>query len=163
MGGGKDGNLYTLSTATMAKVNAPQNPQKIVASGHIMSGPVYWPRTAAAGGSLVFNSGENDVLRAFSFNGTNISSSSVAAAAEVNQGHPGGITALSANGQQAGSGILWQYARSVNHPSVEGVPEILPGILRAYDASNVANLLWTNYQNMARDEAGLFGKFAVPT
>jgi hypothetical protein len=71
--------------------------------------------------------------------------------------------ALSANGQQAGSGIVWSYARAPANGAVGGVTEIMPGILRAYDASNVNHLLCTSQQNIARDDAGLFGKFSVPT
>jgi len=48
-------------------------------------------------------------------------------------GQPGGILAVSANGTNAGSGILWavhQLNGDANH-------SILPGILHAYDAQNV--------------------------
>jgi len=169
-GGGKEGVLYILDTAHLGHNSAASlgaNPQivqeqRIVPEEHIMSGPVFWPRTAAAGGSLLFNSGESDSLKAWPFDGTRISSSPVAAS-EINQGHPGAITALSANGQQAGSGIVWTYARAPANGAVYGVAEIMPGILRAYDAGNVSHLLWTSQQNFARDDSGLFGKFSVPT
>jgi hypothetical protein len=170
MGGGKEGVLYTLDTTTTQSqilgltgthhIVLPSDPKL---SAHIMGGPVFWPRSAGAGGSLLFNSGENDVLRAFQFNGTDIVEPAVATSNEVFQGHPAGIAALSANGEAAGSGVLWVYSRAPAAGSVGGVTEIMPGILRAYDAANVNHVLWTNQQSLARDDAGLFGKFSVPT
>src|SRR5207342_740580 len=38
-----------------------------------------------------------------------------------------------------------------------------PGILRAYDASNVTRELWNSQQNATRDALGNFSKFSPPT
>ena len=72
---------------------------------------------------------------------------------------PGGMLSLSANGGTAGTGILWatlSRAGDANH-----TPQ--PGILRAYDASNVTRELWNSQQNAARDALGNFSKFTPPT
>ncbi len=41
--------------------------------------------------------------------------------------------------------------------------ETQPGILRAYDASDVTRQLWNSQQNIARDSLGNFSKFTSPT
>ena len=136
--------------------------QKIVADGHIMGGPVVWNRPASAGGALLYHSGETDVLRAFAFDGRRIGANAIATSKESNWGHPGAMLSLSANGTTPGTGIIWSYARGPN-TGEEGVHTIMPGILRAYDAGDVNRLLWTSQMNLRRDDAGLFGKFSVPT
>ena len=58
-----------------------------------------------------------------------------------------------------GTGILWaalSRGGDANH-----APQ--PGILRAYDASNVTRELWNSQQNAARDALGNFSKFSPPT
>jgi hypothetical protein len=74
-------------------------------------------------------------------------------------GHPGGFLALSANGTNAGSGIVW--AAHQLGGSAQGA--VLPGILHAYDAQNVASELWNSEQLSARDSVGNFAKFVPPT
>ena len=61
----------------------------------------------------------------------------------------GGMLAISANGTNAGTGILWashQFTGDANQA-------VRPGILHAYDAQNVTNELWNSEQNSARTEA----------
>ena len=165
--GGKEGVLYIVDTSNMGKLAAGDTQivqkQQIVSSGHIMGGPVFWNAPAAAGGPMLYHSGESDVLRAFSFDGRRISATAVMTSREYNSGHPGAILSLSANGTKTGTGIIWSYARAQSIPWVGGIHEIMPGILRAYDAENVSRLLWTNQLNSRRDDAGLFAKFSVPS
>ena len=73
---------------------------------------------------------------------------------------PGGI--LSLDSQRAttpGTGIVWaamSNAGSANHATQ-------PGILRAYDASDITRELWNSQQNATRDGFGNFAKFVPPT
>lgn len=74
---------------------------------------------------------------------------------------PGGFLSLSADGARDGSGILWAampYAANANHMVVRGV-------LRAFDASNVAKgELWDSENSGdPNDRLGLFAKFCAPT
>jgi hypothetical protein len=73
-------------------------------------------------------------------------------------GHPGGFLALSANGTNSGSGIVW--AAHQLGSSAQGA--VRPGVLHAYNAENVAVELW-NSQQLARDSVGNFAKFVPPT
>src|SRR5262249_47443240 len=67
VGGGKAAVLYVLNTGSLGKNTANDNGavQKITISpGHNWGGPVYWQRSAANGGPLLFDWGANDQLKA---------------------------------------------------------------------------------------------------
>ena len=74
-------------------------------------------------------------------------------------GQPGGILALTANGTNAGSGIIWASHQLTGNAN----QSVRPGILHAYDAQNVSRELWSSEQNSARDSVGNFAKFVAPT
>jgi hypothetical protein len=74
-------------------------------------------------------------------------------------GQNGAVLSVSSNGTTAGTGILWAsyaYTGDAEH-------DVSPGILRAFDASDITKELWNNRQNAARDGAGNYAKFASPT
>ncbi|MBW8865008.1 MAG: hypothetical protein JF609_08825, partial [Verrucomicrobia bacterium] len=74
-------------------------------------------------------------------------------------GQPGGILAVSANGTNAGSGIIWASHQLTGNAN----QSVRPGIIHAYNAQNVTNELWNSEQNSARDSVGNFAKFVPPT
>jgi hypothetical protein len=74
-------------------------------------------------------------------------------------GMPGGMLSISANGNAAGSGIVWASLPLQGNAN----QNVVPGILRAFDAENVAQELWNSHQNAARDDVGNFAKFCPPT
>jgi len=74
-------------------------------------------------------------------------------------GQPGGILALSANGTNAGSAIIW----AVHQVGGDANQQVLPGILHAYSAQNITNELWNSEQINSRDTVGKFAKFVPPT
>jgi hypothetical protein len=74
-------------------------------------------------------------------------------------GQPGGILSLSANGTNAGSGILWA---SVN-TSANANQATVAGTLHAYDAQNVGRELWHSDMIPSRDVVGNFAKYVAPT
>jgi uncharacterized protein (TIGR03437 family) len=63
---------------------------------------------------------------------------------------------ISANGGQEGTGILWESSGNYNDQSA-------PGTLHAYDASNLANEIWSSEMNPARDRLPPVAKFVAPT
>jgi hypothetical protein len=155
-GGGKTGDLYVLNTTDLGKYNAndSQVVQKvnITAGGQFHGGPVYWNRSVANGGPLLYNWGTGDVVKAFSFNGSTFSATP-SAMGTGNAIQPGGMLALSANGSQHGSGLLW----ATTNNSSPGT-----GILHAFDAENVSNELWNSMMSPTRDGYGAFARFAPP-
>jgi len=160
-GGGKSGDMYVLDTTNLGKFNAndTQIPQKThISAGFIVGGPVYWPRSAANGGPLLYNWGASDWPKAYAFTGTGW------AASPTTQGSgstlwPGGIMTLSANGEQHGSGVIW--ATTVISGNAWNNPPA-PGELHAYNAEDLTQELWNSQMNPTRDSFGNFAKFAPP-
>ncbi|GAC1509950.1 MAG: hypothetical protein NVS2B16_09360 [Chloroflexota bacterium] len=126
-------------------------------SHEIFGGPVFW---SGPSDTFVYVWPANDQLRAYTFSGGLFDTSPVAkSTVGVPKGVPGGILALSANGNTAGTGIVW-----ASHPDIgDTVQFARPGILRAFDAMDVTKELWNSTQNGCRDDVGLFGKFCPAT
>ena len=75
-------------------------------------------------------------------------------------GMPGGMLAVSANGNKAGTGIVWAVVPLDGDANQQrGVK----GIVLALDAQDVIRTLWTSEQFVERDRLGLFAKFMPPT
>jgi hypothetical protein len=74
-------------------------------------------------------------------------------------GIPGAMLALSSNGFQQGTGILW-----ASHPiNGDANSAVVPGILQAFDATDVTHELWNSNMSGKRDAIGSFAKFVTPT
>jgi hypothetical protein len=165
--GGKDGILRVVDTARMGKFGASSNHDvqefRITpgapASDVGIGSPIYW--NSPRHGPLIYVWGANDRLKAFAFAGgsfrtTPVMQSRMPGAAGYASAIP---LSLSANGRRAGTGIVW--ASGADTPDTE--PQPAPGILRAFDASDLSKELWNSRQNAARDDAGKFAKFNPPT
>jgi hypothetical protein len=113
-------------------------------------GTSYWARSSAP--PLLYVWGRNDILRSFSQRSNG--SFRASATNPTVSNHPGGIMAVSANGD--GSGILWATT-TTQDASVGPVP----GTLRALDAVTLQEL-W-NSDMSAGDTLGTLAKFCVPT
>jgi hypothetical protein len=161
-GGGKLGLLYLLNIASLGKLsthdrNAVQ--KETISLGEIRGGPVFWQRPASAGGDLLFNWGANDALKSYAFNRSKIGTSPTATGSPSSQDWPGGILALSANGSEAGTGVVW--ATVAVSGDAENNPPV-PGALYAFNADNVSTQLWNSTINATRDGVGNFAKFVPP-
>ncbi len=94
--------------------------------------------------------GANDTLRAFKFDpSTNRFATDPASQNSIKAGFFAAPLAVSANGSQAGTGIVWAVTPN--------------GVLHAFDAANVATELWNSSQNASRDTLPSFAKFVEPT
>lgn len=162
VGGGKDGILRLINTASMGEYNSVLNAdlQEFQAtSGKIMIGPIYW--NSPNHGPVVYLWGPGDYLKAFeflngSFQTTPISQSTMTSPAGNSNAAP---LSLSANGSTSGTGIVWaalSYSGDSNQQTVTG-------ILRAFDATNLTTELWDSQKNATRDSVGNYAKFAPPT
>ena len=132
------------------------------AAGHIHGAPVYWNSSFSYPQSypLVYIWSENDFLKAFHFNGTNFDPNPVMQSTfQDPPGMPGGMLSISANGNTPGSGIVWAMVPY----SGDAERNVVPGVLRAFDAANISNQIWNSKQNAARDDFGNFAKFCPPT
>jgi hypothetical protein len=72
---------------------------------------------------------------------------------------PGGILAISSNGSQHGSAVLWASRVSDGNPN----QAVVPGMLQAFDAEDVTHELWNSNWNSKRDSIGKYAKFVPPT
>ncbi len=161
--GGKDGNLYLLNKDAMGGyVPSANKVQQVVALGssaNMHCQAAYYKGSAK---EFIYVWPENQPLRAIPFDpGSNMmdAAGQILAGGGGPTGQSGAILAVSSNGSQDGTGILWaSYASTGDAESF-----VSPGILRAFDANDVTRELWNNHQNVARDGAGSYAKFSAPT
>lgn len=167
LSGGKQGLLYLvnrddmggLTSSTTTNDNIVQSFFVASAYQQVHGGPVWWD---GPNGSYCYVQVASDYLRQYKFDRSTsqfLLPSYAHSPALAASGQPGGILAISANGTNAGSGIVWASHNLVGDAN----QAVRPGILRAYDAQNVMNELWNSEQLSARDSAGSFAKFVAPT
>ena len=155
-GGGKEGVLYLIDTRKFGHLgdeNALQHFQ--VTSSHLHN-IVYWQ--SQKNGRLLYMWGQRDKQRVYRFRADDtLDQVPFAILPDANEGHPGAMLSLSANG--AKDGILWAAIHHVGdswHMSQ-------PGILHAYDADDIHHELWYSLMFPSRDDCGDYSKMAPPT
>ena len=147
VGAGKDTNIYLADRDNMGKFHSGSNSnlyQELpgaLANG-AWSGPAYFNNT-------VYYAGVGDALKAFPISkallaATPSSKSSMAFP------YPGATPGVSANGTK--NGIVWAVESSLASP----------GVLHAFDATNLANELYNSTQAGSRDGFGNGNKFITP-
>ncbi len=179
LSGGKQGIVYLLSRTSMGKfvpsATAPDctNPNAVqefqatdlhvhgagTTWGHIHGSPVVW---TGPDQSRAYLWGENDTLKAYKLQQGRFVDLDQPQKSTYRppQGMPGGMLAVSSNGTQAGTGIVWAV---VPLDGDANMSRGVQGILLALDAQDVARQLWTSEQSGPRDRLGLFPKFNPPT
>jgi len=166
LGAGKTGTIYLLSILASGALQLAQTVQATPgcppggpdSSCAQLHSPAFWNLTGSnpASPSLLYYWGSNDMLKAFSFSNGQLSTSPVYTNSQI-AGSPGGAAlALSSNGTTAGTGILWAAMSSGNASTAN-----TPGVLHAFNASNVATELWNSTMNSS-DQYGNFAKFVQP-
>jgi hypothetical protein len=126
--------------------------------GNIHGSPVFWNGPDAA---RIYVWGENSHLEAFIFRQGKIQNpgNPNKSAFRPPDGMPGGMLAVSANGNKPDSGIVWAVVPLDGDANQQrGVK----GIVLALDAQDVSHTLWTSEQFAQRDRLGLFAKFNPP-
>jgi len=166
--GGKAGRLYLVNGTNMSHLvaAAATSDTNIVQSWDLGShqvhgGPVFWDGPTASFAYVWAAS--SDRLRQYTFDRVLGKFSSTTPTAQSTtlggSGQPGGLLSLSANGTNAGTGIIWA---SVNTSSSANQATVA-GTLHAYDAQNVSHELWHSDMIPSRDAVGNFAKFVAPT
>ncbi len=152
---GKEGTIYLVDRENMGHQSATSDAQIVQSLVHVLPGnnditsgnfsaPAYWD------GRIYFGA-VDDAVKLFTLSGGLLSSAPTSQTAQ-SFAFPGGFPAISASGTS--NGVLWVVER----PS-----ELSPGVLHAYDASNLGNELYNSNQNSARDALDPATKFMVPT
>jgi hypothetical protein len=164
VGSGKDEIVRVLNTTNLGQFSATtnnnvQNFQGTTGGGAFMGAPIYW--NSPNNGPVIYIWNGSDFLKAYqlvngTFQTTPISQSTITEAPGYSNSVP---LSLSANGNQAGTGIVWgsgAFTGNANQTTVSG-------ILRAFDATDLTNELWDSKQNAVRDDVGNYAKFSPPT
>jgi len=137
VGIGKDGILYLADVNNMGHVgNFVQGFQAQSSGDTVGKSPVYWQGPTA---QYLYVLHSNSKTKSFQFTGTNFITTPVGTAAYSMNDRCGGLS-LSANGTT--NGVLWEVGSDSN--------------LRAYDAVNFPNLLWSG-------SVGTYVKMTCPT
>jgi uncharacterized protein (TIGR03437 family) len=141
-GAGKEGRIYLLDRDSMGKLNSGSDSQIVQslpnAIGGLFGNPAYFNQA-------LYFCGSGDTLKAFSIVNARMSSAP-ASHSSVQFGFPGCVPTISANGTS--NAILWAIDPA--------------GVLRAYDATNLANELYDSSKNAARDSLGSAVKYSAP-
>ena len=159
---GKDKLLRLVSTTSLGKFNSgfDGDVQEFTATLNAYLGsPVYWD--SPNNGPVVYLWSPADFLTAYKlvggmFQTTPATQSTIQNSTGFANTAP---LSVSANGGLVGSGIVW--AGGSFSGSASGVSA--PGVLRAFDATNLGTELWDSMQNPARDDVGLYAKWVPPT
>ncbi len=172
---GKEGRLYLLDRTNLGQYvstadpcanqnqtnidNALQEFLPTTVPGGMFGTTAYWQ---GPNESYVYVEGTNGTIRAYTLNNGLLSSTITSQSAESFD-YPGGNVAISSKGSAAGSGILWVIAppascQSTDHCNPAGV-----STLRAYDASDLSNELYSSSLDPSRDTSGNYVKFTTPT
>src|SRR5947207_2753753 len=159
--GGKEGVIFLLNRNDMGKLEgASGGPlQRFQASNGCgrqdcaqTLGTAFWSRQ---NDGMLYVWDRRDVLRAYRF----VNDRFVTTPAAVGTVKPGmtGGPSVSANGSEAGSGIVWAVTTESTESGAQS-----PGTLRAFRASDVRHEIYTSDMNRSRDALGDFTKFAPP-
>jgi uncharacterized repeat protein (TIGR03806 family) len=150
VGGSKAGTLYLLDRDNMGHFNAAGDSQ-IVQSITNATGQCY--DTPALFNNTLYLAGTGDRLKAFTMSGGLISPTTPVAMSPSSFGFAAPSASVSANGTS--NGIVWAI-------KVDGWGSGQPGVLYAYNATNIALELYNSSQAGARDAASGAVKFSVP-
>lgn len=159
LGSAKDGKCYLVDRSNMRLVQefqAGTNSYGGERPSNIHGAPVVW--RDSNNNLRLYVWGEEDFLRAFQFDGRRFEPAGKSTMRSPEKSMPGGILTLSANGNAAGSAIVWAsipISRDANMRTV-------PGVLRAFDAANPEIELWNSEKDSTRDHLGMFAKFCPP-
>ena len=162
LGGGKYGGIYVLNMLSLGEeqIGNGQIPEILsIGSLHIFSAPAFYNRSTGAG-PWMYVWPMNGYLSAYHFNGATLDATPVSQSTFPGESNsfPASL-ALSANGNTAGTGIVWAAAPATPGNFSNGTN---PGVLYAFDASNLSTMLWSSNINATRDSAGIWAKFRSP-
>lgn len=179
IGGGKDGSIYVVdpahmghllrstppagmncvsSNAVQTVLGAHQGGQGVI--GNIHGSHVIWQGPDA---TRVLVWGEDDFLRSFTLQNGRLVTPPAKSLYLIPPGMPGGMLSISANGSQAGTGIVWAIVPLFGDANTQrGVR----AQLLAFDVQNIKLDIWRSEPldaSFGPNSVGLFAKFAAPT
>lgn len=155
VGGGKEGELYVLDMKHLGHLGDEHASSHFKATASHLHSLVFWEPEKRGG--LLYVWGQRDKARVYGVQDGRLDPTPVMMRNEPNEGHPGAMLSLSANGKH--DGILW----AAIHATGDSWHESRPGVLHAYDAMDIQRELWNSLESGARDDCGEYSKMAPPT
>jgi hypothetical protein len=165
LGGGKDGKFYLANRSQLGGWMLGPNTRILqedqVCTFHIHGAPVVWKNSNGEIAAFVWS--EKDYLKKLPFNVDKFLarplSTSVYGFPQDELRMPGGMLALSWDGQQDETAIVWAY-----HPTDDdAMNKTVDGTLRAFDARDLNRELWNSDMDaQGIDRVGSFAKFCPP-
>ncbi|MEO9099018.1 MAG: T9SS type A sorting domain-containing protein [Ginsengibacter sp.] len=170
LSGSKDGGLYLIDDDNMGGMKTDNSNvlQRLnmgvfgtINTAHLHGSPVYFKDEN--NNEYIYGWSQGGLLKQIPFNRTSMlfdTLNSKIGITVLPAGYlPGGILAISSNGSQSGTGILW--ASHVSNGNAN--QSVVPGMLQAFDATDVTHELWNSNWSSKRDSIGKFAKFVPPT
>jgi hypothetical protein len=158
---GKTSEFFLLQTTNLGHEASGNSTtlQDFSLAGSIKGGPAFWNRTTGAGPTLYIWPANPNALQALQFTNSKFNTTPLSESTILNPtGFTDGTLSVSANGSTAGTGIVW-----ASTGVADGTHGTVAGVLRAFDANNLTTELWDSQMNDARDDIGLWAKFAPAT
>ncbi len=168
LSGSKESYLYLIDNTKMGGTVANNSNviqqidvnAKFTGEKHIHGSPAYYQDDQ--GREFIYAWAESGLLKQFPFLRSTMlfdTLNKIIGNTVLPQGMPGAMLSVSSNGAAAGTGILW-----ASHPiNGDANQAVVPGILQAFDATDVSHELWNSNLNGLRDSVGKFAKFVPPT
>jgi hypothetical protein len=155
LGGGKEGVLYTLDKRKLGHLGDENAIQHFRATASHLHSLIYW--SSAKSGNLLYVWGQRDKAKVYKVEGEKVVETPLMMRDIPNEGHPGAMLSLSANGNK--DGILW----AAIHATGDSWHESRPGVLHAYEGNDIRHELWNSLETPSRDDCGEYSKMAPPT
>lgn len=158
----KDGKIYVLDRDNMggyhADANRPLQTIDLGVNAHLRSSFTYYK---GQNKEFAYSWSENGLLKAFPLDKANKKfdlANTISSGAQGPTGNSGAFLSVSSNGSVDSTAVLWTtYAANG-----DANQSIRPGILRAFDATDVTKELW-NSSAFQEDIVGNYAKFNCPT
>jgi hypothetical protein len=160
--GGKNNTVYLVDRDAMGGFNSNNDNQIVQSLVNIFpfgtpepgnySAPVYFNGT-------VYFGPIRDSIQAFRLTDGLLSTSPTSVSTDIFK-YPGATLAISASGST--NGILWAIQRNGDCGAALTCKSAAPGVLKAYDATNLGRLLYSSDQVPTRDAFDFATKFSVP-
>jgi hypothetical protein len=143
------GGFNATADQVVQEVQTPESGAQDWGAG-VWGAEAYWNDNIYVGGT---NPGASNSMIAYSYINGVLSTTPTSQTAEQFS-FPGPSPSISANGRS--NAILWAL-------KTDGLANSQPSVLLAYDATNLANLLYSSNTNLTRDSPGIPQPFIVPT
>ncbi len=152
----------TCNTAEERRVNFDRILQELppLTVGSLFGVPAYWSG-AKNSSQFIYVGGFNDTLRAVPILRNGLLDLHASSQSSEKFAFSGATPSISSNGNTPGTGIVWVISPSKCF--FPGCNPKGPGVLRAYDATNLSRELYNSQQNATRDRLDSYVKFSVPT